>query len=371
MEIIKEKNGWKELRFYVPCFLSSGEENARCRHLRNELLVRLIEGDSVDWYTIVTPKDIHNGTEVSVEVVCEHVSGLLKTRNLFGYFDDTNGINTCEALCKLALNNTGWSLKSCDHFYESDGRTEKIRSYSCDEKTGAWEMIQQICELFFAFPQFDGDTQEVSIHSRLAHDGLMEITFGKNADKIERERDTGALVTRLFVQGDYTDNGYVGIDDATANELHLNFICNFDYFREQGLFTPEHEAALAEYLRVKSTNAQETLAKMQERLAKEREFGDLICTYPAIFYEVDGGTTTTRYEINYPTEEQITLHEGDTVAAIQMDGDTCVAYSYVPYQGANALPEGTNYLARFPVTLNGKLMTAENFANTAEATVEA
>lgn len=248
IEITKERNGWKEIHFSVPYFLSSGEKNIRCKYLDNELLVRLVEGNTIDWYYIVTPKDVHNGLDTNIDVTCEHVSGMLKTRNLFGYFDDANGIGKCQELCEKALKGTGWVLKSCDTFLESDGVTEKVRSYSCDEKTGAWDMIQGICELFMGYPIFDGDSQEVTIRSRLNHDGIMEITFGKNTENIERSRDTSALVTRLYVQGDYTDNGYVGIDDAKDNELHLNFICNFDHYRELGLFTEEHEAALNKYL---------------------------------------------------------------------------------------------------------------------------
>lgn len=232
-------------------------------------------------------------------------------------------------------------------------------------------MIQDICELFMAYPIFDGEEQTVTIRQRLNHDGLMEITFGKNTEHIERKRDTSSLVTRLFVQGDYTDYGYVGIDDAADNELHLNFICNFDYYREQGLFTQEHEAALEKYLRVKSQNTRAIWEKMSERLSKERNFGEYVATYPAIFYELKDGQVSRSYEVNDPSEDQIVLHMGDNIAAIQMNGDTCVAYSYVNYLSDGPLPEGTNYLAKFPVTLNGKLMTAENFADTADATIEA
>ena len=131
------------------------------------------------------------------------------------------------------MSGTGWKLAHCDKFYEADGVTEKIRSYACEEKTGAWMMLQGICDLFFAYPQFDGERREVAIYSRKAHDGLMEITFGKNTENIRRRLDSSALVTRLYVQGDYTDNGYVGIEDAKNNESGLGYIFNFDYYCEE------------------------------------------------------------------------------------------------------------------------------------------
>lgn len=188
------------------------------------------------------------------------MSGALKTRNLFGYFDETNGIADCRTLCERALAGTGWTLVECDEFYESDGETVKIRSYKCDEKTGAWQMLQEICELFYAYPEFDGDAMTVTIRARRNFNGLMEVTFGKNTEHIERKLDSSGIVTRLYVQGDYTDDGYVGIDDAKDNESHLNFICNFDYYKEIGMFTPRHEAALEKYLQTKSAGAEEILA---------------------------------------------------------------------------------------------------------------
>lgn len=45
----------------------------------------------------------------------------------------------------------------------------------------------------------------------------------------------------------YGDNGYVGID--SVNPTGLSFLLNFDYFRNLGVFTPEHENALNTYLR--------------------------------------------------------------------------------------------------------------------------
>ena len=45
--------------------------------------------------------------------------------------------------------------------------------------------------------------------------------------------------TRLYVEGEYGDNGYVGIDDV--NPTGLPFLLNFDYYRELGVFTEKHE----------------------------------------------------------------------------------------------------------------------------------
>ena len=58
---------------------------------------------------------------------------------------------------------------------------------------------------------------------------------------IDRKEDAADVVTRLYVEGEYGDNCYVGIDDV--NPTGLPFLLNFDYYRELVVFTEEHEEA--------------------------------------------------------------------------------------------------------------------------------
>lgn len=64
---------------------------------------------------------------------------------------------------------------------------------------------------------------------------------------MDRKEDAADVVTRLYVEGEYGDNGYVGIDGV--NPTGLPFLLNFDYYRELGMFTETHEEALTEYVR--------------------------------------------------------------------------------------------------------------------------
>ena len=91
----------------------------------------------MDVYCIKAPESLHDKSKLQFTVSCNHISEELKTKNLFKYFDDTNGIGTCEELATKALRGSGWKLVACDKFLESDGITEKIRSYTCETKTGA------------------------------------------------------------------------------------------------------------------------------------------------------------------------------------------------------------------------------------------
>ena len=94
------------------------------------------------------------------------------------------------------LKNTGWTLGVCDTFYESDGVTEKKRSFTSGGKRGAYMLISDICKLFAAYPVYNGDTRTVDILSLNRHESLLELNFGKNLSSVERKEDADEIVTR-------------------------------------------------------------------------------------------------------------------------------------------------------------------------------
>lgn len=121
-----------------------------------------------------------------------------------------------------------------------------MRSYSCDEKTGAYNMVTGICDLFMAYPTFNGADKTVDVHAISNKTGNMEFNYGKNIDSLHRSPNSTDIVTRLYVEGDYSDLGYVGIEDV--NPTGLGHIMNFDYYKETGAFTDAHQTALDTYI---------------------------------------------------------------------------------------------------------------------------
>jgi len=97
-------------------------------------------------------------------------------------FDDENGIGTLQYLMEQVLKGTGWSLGVTDTFYERDGKTEKIRSISSEGKDGAYKLTTDICNLFNAYPVFNGDTKTVDIFSLNNKGELFEIVMGKDIE---------------------------------------------------------------------------------------------------------------------------------------------------------------------------------------------
>ena len=63
---------------------------------------------------------------------------------------------------------------------------------------------------------------------------------------VTRVLNTENLVTRLYVEGSFGEDGYVGIE--SVNPTTMNFLLNFDYFKSIGLFTEQNEQNVEDYL---------------------------------------------------------------------------------------------------------------------------
>lgn len=355
-EIKKDRSGWKELSFTLPWRMNDGEKNYRLDYIRNENLLYLYENDVCDVYIIKEDNDTHSSKAIEFKVQGNHIQEELKARNLYKYFDDENGIGTCDALLRKALGGSGWTLGDCPVFYEADGTTEKVRSYSCETKTGAYKMIQDICELFKARPVFHGYERVVDIVAREDTEGYRELNYGKNLSKVARKLDSSNLVTRLYVEGEYGDFGYVGIDDAEGNETGLPFILNFDYFRELGLFTAEHEAALADYIDDYGTVTRNIADGTAELLEDSASLIALIgvCEY-ALFPIVNGAVDTNNAVFSPGASDALkALNTGDAAIFIQSSG------RYIHDEYGTPSLSSYSYIAKFDPTITGLMAAHED-----------
>lgn len=340
IEHVDPIDGLKSITFTLPRTVN-GKENWRAAYMTNDYLLRWGVDGEFDWFVIDEPEDAHTGRKDVIAVSASHIASLLNRKNLYGSFDDTNGIDTCGNLIAKALTGTGWALGECDTFYEADGTTEKIRSYTCNEKTGAYSMIAGICDLFVAYPTFNGDEKTVDIHALANHDGMMEVVFGKNLDSIQRTRTSTELITRLYVEGDYTQNQYVGIDDV--NPTGLPFILNFDYYRETGQFTAEHETALNDYLAAMSSAQAAIKTAAEAEQAALTQLATIWGSSDFVLYSVSGGTPTYVMKSLGATDENAELAEGDKLAAVQSNG----TYSYVTLPASKKLATNIAWAVKF------------------------
>lgn len=361
----RELSGWKELSFNLSRLTSDKLENFRCDFIAAENIVRVYEDDEYDVFRIKEPMDLHDSSKMQISVHCVHISEELKTKNLYKYFDDENGIGTCPELIEKAIAGTGWKLASCDKFLEMDGVTEKVRSYACDTKTGAYNMISGICSLFNARPVFHGATRTIEIRSIHNSSGWMEVMFGKNANKIQRNANSDNLITRLYVEGEYGDYGYVGID--SENPTGLPFILNFDYYKERGLFTDKHQAIVDKYLIDYKAAVDSVSAGTTELLEKEGKLSELIGVYGYSYYPVSSTIIDLENAIlgrNISAEDS-KLKSGDVVAVIKSDG----AYEYAEYPPS--ISSSVVAIIKFSPTITGLLAAYEDIEKAAANNVSA
>ena len=240
---------------------------------------------------------------------------MLKTKNLYFVFDDTNGIGTLPYLVEQVLANTGWSIGECETFYEHDGATEKRRSISSDGKKGAYQLITEICNLFNAYPVFNGDVKKIDFRSLNHKLPQWEMTVGKNLNTLSVELDSDSIVTRLYVEGEYGDNGYVGIDDV--NPTGLTYLLNFDYYKQTGLFTDLHQQSQDKYLATMSVVNKEIKELAAEKAKNENALNELWGQIKYVLYPLNAdGSLSTAIVGGNVNDEDIPLLRDDQVSIV-------------------------------------------------------
>lgn len=89
----RDLSGWKEISFNLP-FMLDQRHNFRWNFIKSEYYLRVTVNQKSDWYIIHSPKKTKNNKSITNTVKCSHISSVLKTKNLYQTFDDTNGIGT-------------------------------------------------------------------------------------------------------------------------------------------------------------------------------------------------------------------------------------------------------------------------------------
>lgn len=311
-----EINGWKEISFNIP-FVIDKKRNFRWNFIRSEYLLRMTRGEEIDWFIIHSPKKTKNRKSISNSVTCSHLSSILKTKNLYMTFDDDNGIGTLPYLLEQVLQATGWTIGHCDTLYERDGKTEKVRSLKSDGKSGAYQLITDICNLFNAYPVFDGNSKTVSIYALNNKGNLYEMTIGKDIESLTVSYNSDDIITRLYVEGEYGDDGYVGIDDV--NPTGLTYLMNFDYYKKIGLFTDDHQEALDLYYSEMKKSIDAIRSVAGDVNTKENDLNNLWGQINYVFYPISNGMIDKKIVGGTVTSEQIEIIEGNEVVVIPSD----------------------------------------------------
>jgi len=244
--VTTERNGWKELNFRIPSTctgIDGEEENFRLQFLKADFKIRLVDDFETDWYLISEPKITHNNFSKMVEVRCGHIAQLLKYKALDLEFSDEEGNNvgTASMLLSTILEGTGWNVGNVAEFKEDDKITTKVRSLVASAKTGAFKLIEDMCELFDAKPIYHGDTRTVDIvpmnpFSKEVLPGeipeevlneelrVQEIHYDKALKNITRTINAENIVTRLYAYGAYgsLETGFLSMQTCSHEEFVLS-----------------------------------------------------------------------------------------------------------------------------------------------------
>lgn len=336
---LNELTGYKKITFNLP-YVVKEKRNFRWNYIRSEYLLRLVIDDYVDWFIIHAPTRRRDAKSLSTEVLCDHISTALKTKNIYMTFDDENGIGTLRYLLEQVLKGTGWKIGTCDIFYErladgtDDTNQEKIRSLKSEAKIGAYQLITNICNLFGGYPIYDGDAKTVSVRALNNKLPMIEFTVGKDIESLAVTYNTNDIITRLYVEGEYGEDGYVGIDDVEENEHGLSYLMNFDYYKELGLFTKEHEQALNQYyVDIKAAN--EVIRGIVEQLGrKENRLNEIWgqCSYA--IYDISEYNNNLVALGGMATEKDAVIEEGDEIYVVNVTAQDVPSYTIhtAPYE---------------------------------------
>ena len=342
--------------------------NFRWDYLKSDYLIRYTEDDKRIWFVANKPKKSKDNKKIVGLVSCDGYENLLKTRNIYKTFDDENGIGNIEYLMTQILAGTGWTYDSgrSDILYEKDGTTEKIRTMNSTNKKGAIDLITTACNLFQARPIYDTDAMTVTIKAINNRQQVLEGEVGRNLSTLNVTQDSTNIATRVYIEGEYGDFGYVGIDDVKVDAegnvdpegtaWGLPFIINFDYYRELGIFKEEHETALQTYL----TDIRNIKEQIRAEGAVLTECADninmLIGQCKLALYYKESGYDTPAHTYGAITHDQEVLHEGDEVTVLNNNGTlTYTTWPEVPTE----LMEEAYGVVKFATKASGKIGAAE------------
>ena len=222
-------DGIKSLSFSIP-YKINGSQNFRWKYLKSEYQIKFVYDGKTEWFIAQKPSKHRDKNSVYGSVTCAGLESSLKTKNIYKEFDDENGIGTVSELADKILAGTGWSRGYTDTMLEADGVTEKIRSITSGNKQGALGLMTTLCNIFKCFPVYKSDTKTVELYNFNNRDQVLEGTIGVNLDSLSVNYNSTDIVTRLYVEGEYEEDGYVGID--AVNPTGLNYIFNFDYYKD-------------------------------------------------------------------------------------------------------------------------------------------
>lgn len=192
---------------------------------------------------------------------------------------------------------------------------------------------------------------------------MVELIVGRNMNALSVTYNTDNLVTRLYVEGEYGDNGYVGIDDV--NPTGLTYLLDFSYYKQVGLFTDFHQEVLDSYLTdiTQCVKSIRSLAQEQTKIANR--LNELWGQPEYVLYKKSGENLTEWYCAGTMSAEQKEIAIGDTVLAYSAG----VPHEYATIPDDGTIPDA-EIIIKFKVPCSGIISARESAVEAKEKMIE-
>lgn len=174
---------------------------------------------------------------------------IITTGDMFQLISDS--VNIAKGVLEIFAEETGWKIGYIDEDarieHHNGGTNNKYRWFDPTDSNWYNFLKETVAPAFDCVFVFDSFTETIHTYAKKnlgEHKGFnLDIT--RLAKNILRKEVSESVVTRLFVKGRETEDGYVGIEEE--NPLGTNYIENFDSMIENDILSEELVNALTRH----------------------------------------------------------------------------------------------------------------------------
>jgi phage minor structural protein len=209
-----------ELSFSLPIQIDmAGElvDNPHIEMIKGRYLIKLINGNFVEWYIITKITDTADDNGDSKTIECFSLPYELKDKNMRTY--SVTSYNATQVLTDI-LSNTTWTTGYIDADFDL-----KYRSFDVS-KTTVLDFVFQVAETFGALIIWNTENRTINFYKpeNIGVNRGLTVSYRKYLKSINKEEDYENVVTRLKVFGKD------GLSIQRVNPTGTNYIEDFSYF---------------------------------------------------------------------------------------------------------------------------------------------
>lgn len=172
--------------------LSSGDKQIAFGYPKNGEYTEALKAENyirtkTDEYVL---KEIETGEKINNYVATLNVEELEAQEFLYGFASETQTARDC---LEFAFEGTGWTVGTCT--------ITKRRTIDIEEKTNAWNVLQEVLDVYRCECRIDSINKRVDLYERIGRDRGAYFIEGLNLRKLTVKSDTYSFYTRIYPVG--------------------------------------------------------------------------------------------------------------------------------------------------------------------------